>query len=150
MALSYITDRILVCSIDELQNNRVSWMTSSEHTVLSVCQDTAWENVSDDVRQEHVALADDPQSVERWGGSCSYETFCKAADKAVSALDVGELVIHCHHGKNRSVSVAAASLAVHNDVKFHRALTAVLDHRAVADPNDLMLSHAARYVRDNR
>jgi len=69
----------------------------------------------------------------------------------VAALDVDEIdrvLVHCHRGRNRSAAICAAALAAHRDESLSCALTQVCDARTVFDPNDLMVSHARRFVED--
>jgi len=88
---------------------------------------------------------------QRWGGSCGYDLFERAATGVVAALDVDEIdrvLVHCHRGRNRSAAICAAALAAHRDESLSCALTQVCDARTVFDPNDLMVSHARRFVED--
>jgi len=125
-------------------------------TIVSVCQDVCRENVSDDVPYYHVSLADDVKSEVKWGGSCSYGTFHQAVEtvKHLHTPKMGQAgpdtLLHCHHGKNRSVAVAAAYIACDTSIlTVDGAIRLIEDHRPIADPNNVMRKHAYQYVRDN-
>lgn len=124
--------------------------------IISVCQDTYRENVSDGVPYHHIPLADDRESVENWGGSCDYATFSDAVDtlRDVHTPKMGQAgpdtLLHCHHGKNRSVAVAAAYIACEESLlTIESAMKVIQDHRPIADPNAVMRNHAYQYVRAN-
>jgi protein-tyrosine phosphatase len=123
-------------------------------TIVSVCQDVCRENVSDDVPYHHIPLADDAESEANWGGSCNYITFWRAVEtlRDVHTPKMGQAgpdtLLHCHHGKNRSVAVAAAYIACDTSIlTVDGAITLIEDHRPVADPNNVMRNHAYQYVR---
>lgn len=117
-------------------------------TVISTCQDTVRDNVPSEISYRHHTLADDMQSVERWGGSCDYPTFARAATDIKSALQRGEtVVVHCHKGRNRSVATSAAAIGVVEGDAPSEIIVRIQQHREIADPNDLMRSHAETYCR---
>jgi len=125
-------------------------------TIISVCQDVCRENVPNSVPYHHIPLADDAESVEKWGGSCDYITFWRAVNtlRDVHRPLMGEAgpdtLLHCHHGRNRSVAVAAAYIACQiTGATVNGAITVIQDHRPVADPNEIMRNHAYQYVEQN-
>ena len=147
----YIYKGLFVGPIEE-----VSESDREYDNIISVCQDTYRENVSDGVPYHHIALADDAESVENWGGSCDYTTFRRAVDtlRDVHTPKMGkegpDTLLHCHHGKNRSVAVAAAYIACDTSIlTVDGAIRLIEDHRPVADPNNIMRNHAHQYVRHN-
>lgn len=73
----------------------------------------------------------------------------EAAVEATRAhLDAGERVlVHCSAGASRSVAVAATVLALRRDWAVERALSAVAERRAEADPHPA-LRRRADSVRD--
>ena len=125
-------------------------------TIISVCQDARTENVSDETPYYHIPLADDEQSEAEWGGSCSYATFREAANTLEEVWYVGwndeDILIHCHHGKNRSVAVTAAVVSICEEP--HLTVEETIDEiqyiRPIADPSGLMRSHAKRWVLENK
>jgi len=61
-----------------------------------------------------------------------------------------DTLLHCHHGKNRSVAVAAAYIACEiAPVTVDGAIRLIQDHRPIADPNNIMRNHAHQYVQAN-
>jgi protein-tyrosine phosphatase len=124
--------------------------------IVSVCQDVCRENVSDNVPYHHIPLADDAQSEIEWGGSCSYGTFSRGVEtlRDVHTPKMGkagpDTLLHCHHGKNRSVAVAAAYIACDTPIlTVDGAIKLIEDHRPIADPNSVMRNHAYQYVHNN-
>lgn len=83
--------------------------------VITVCQD----EISDNVGCEyHHFNMNDGEGTE-YGGDDSFELFETASDTLLNALNKNKTVlIHCHMGQSRSVSVAVAALAVHEDITF--------------------------------
>jgi protein-tyrosine phosphatase len=125
--------------------------TSRFDRVVSVCQDARPENVG--CRYDHHALADDRTSEENWGGSSRYSAFAEAADTVLTALRDGETVlVHCHSGKNRSVAVSGAAMAVYDDTSFETfsdAVWQIKQSRPIANPNQVMSNHGKRFVDDS-
>jgi len=117
--------------------------TNQFNTVVSVCQDKADENVGCTYKQ--FPLADDRTSVENWGGTIDYSTFREACDYVRYKAEP-PILVHCHSGQNRSVAVVTAVLAVAHRLAFDEACDNVRLCRDVANSNDLMKSHARRYI----
>jgi hypothetical protein len=142
--MDQITSNLWISDIESVQ-----WQSTKRFDrIISVCQDTARDNVSDECTYEHYCLADDEQSVERWGGSCSYTTFSNATMNIMwSLLFEYTTCVHCHHGKNRSVSTAAAALSVLYDVPLDSVFQWIQVCRPIADPDRLMREHAREFVR---
>jgi protein-tyrosine phosphatase len=61
--------------------------------------------------------------------------------------DIDRVVIHCHRGRNRSVSVVTAALARYEDRPVSDVLFDVYDARDIIEPNDRMLWNAVTYAR---
>lgn len=117
-------------------------------TVVSVCQDTADDNVSDDTPYLHVSLADDERSAEMWGGSIAYEDFEKAVNTVREAMDDGTVLVHCHAGQNRSAAVCAAVVAAEKDRRYRVGEDTVRKARPIINPTPVMERHAKKYVTD--
>lgn len=142
--IDHIGDGLHITDIETL----AAASTSEYNAVVSVCQDTCRDNVSDTTPYSHVALADDEHSQERWGGSCDYNTFFTAAECVRGSwLAHGNVVAHCHVGKNRSAAACAAAWAVEQDTTVYEALQTISETRPLVSPNDRMLSYATRYAR---
>jgi protein-tyrosine phosphatase len=147
----YIYKGLWVGAIEEVSESEQQY-----DNIISVCQDTREKNVSDGVPYYHIALADDAESVKNWGGSCDYTTFRRAVDtlRDVHMPKMGQAgpdtLLHCHHGKNRSVAVAAAYVACDTAIlTVDGAISLIEDHRPIADPNSVMKNHAYQYVQAN-
>jgi len=118
--------------------------TSEFDRVVTVCQDNIEDNVG--CRYSHYKMADgEPQGHNP--GDCSFELFEQAADEVAVALADGETVlVHCHAGQSRSVSVCMAAVAALTDSSFAHAREVVEDARPQAQPNALLLEHARKYA----
>lgn len=131
----------------------VAESTTDYDNIISVCQDNRFDNVPETIPYYHVKLADDEHSEDEWGGSASYETFESAVHylRHTHSMLYGEsdTLVHCHNGKNRSVAVVAAYLAVRYGLFVAEAIELIRAKRPIADPNDLMRSHAKRYFSEN-
>jgi protein-tyrosine phosphatase len=120
-------------------------------TVVSVCQDETFDNISDGCRQAHFRLADDKESEQNWGGSCDYTLFEHAAQFVENCIEDGERVlVHCHKGRNRSVAVCAAVMGSIDGMDFETALTIIRAVRPIAGPNGVMTGHAKRYMEEHQ
>lgn len=75
------------------------------------------------------------------------EAFAAAARTVVAALERGETtLVHCSAGASRSVSVAAAALAVHEGLDVREAFARVGAAREEADPHPALVRRAAAFV----
>lgn len=87
--------------------------------VVGVCQDSAEENVSCDY---HFFCLSDGKPVGHCPGEYDYELFEDAVDVARDALSEGKTVlVHCHAGQSRSVSVAAVVLTMDRGYNLDQA-----------------------------
>jgi protein-tyrosine phosphatase len=142
--ISVQSGRLYISDIDTVAERP---LPSDTDRVISTCQDTVTDNVSDDVPYQHFALADDAQSEAEWGGSCAYSRFNMAASSIYASLVVGEtVVVHCHVGRNRSVATSAAAIALHEGTTFQDVLNRIRRQRPIADPNNLMRSHGQTFL----
>jgi len=113
--------------------------------VVTVCQDSIEDNVSDEQEYHHFCMADGPHNA--YGGDCSYEMFRRASNVLWRALHQGETVlIHCHMGQSRSVSVAVAALGRLLDINRTDAYDLVQHYRPQAHPDQLLMGHASTYI----
>jgi predicted protein tyrosine phosphatase len=123
--------------------------TSHLDRVISVCQDSIEDNVSDEQVYSHYNMSDGRSEVEeQYGGSCEYRLFHEAADELYEALDDGESVlIHCHQGISRSVSVATAAIGRLLDISREDALDLIHTYRITHHyPDSLLVEHASDYI----
>jgi len=117
--------------------------------VITTCQDSIEDNVSDDIWYSHYCMSDGrPEVEEQYGGSCEYELFAEAAQELYGALAEGETVlIHCHAGQSRSVSVAVAALGQLLDLNRSEALDLVHYYRpSFHYPDMTLMDHASDYI----
>lgn len=123
--------------------------TSHLDRIITVCQDSVEDNISEEQEYDFYCMADGPHNA--YGGDSSYEMFEEAADSLYAALEADESVlIHCHMGQSRSVSVAVAALGRLLDLPRHEAFAKVEYYRPQAHPDKLLMKHASKYINANR
>lgn len=121
--------------------------------IVTVCQDEISDNVPDNIEYSHYCMSDGrPEVEDQYGGSCEYELFARAADELYDALMDGERVlVHCHAGQSRSVSVAGAAIARIEGVPVYDSVGTVRDCRGTTTyPDETLLDHADRYVSEQQ
>lgn len=120
------------------------WNKDSFDRVITVCQDSVEDNVSDDMEYSYYCMSDGQAS---YGGDSSYELFREAADELHDALESGEKVlIHCHAGQSRSVAVSMAALALLLDIQRTEAYDIINTYRPQANPNMDLVDHVKMYL----
>ena len=114
--------------------------------VITVCQDSIEDNISDEMEYSHYCMSDGPHNA--YGGDHSYEMFQESAQELYRALVDGETVlIHCHAGQSRSVSVAVAAVGQLLELPRHEALDLIHHYRITHhQPDMLLMDHASRYI----
>lgn len=134
--------RLFVAGIQEAAERS----TDDLDQVMTVCQDSIADTVPDDVTYIWYKMSDGPHNP--YGGDCSYETFVAAADDVWRALSNDESVlVHCHKGQSRSVSVAAAALARLLGLRREQAVELVRRYRITDHyPDSLLIEHADTYI----
>lgn len=113
--------------------------------VVSVCQDSVGDNVSEETGYEHFCIADGYTEgyVE---GDNSFEMFAEAVDSIRVAIGADKTVlVHCHAGMSRSVTVCASAIAVREGRTFQDVLDEISSITDIA-PDELLREHGARYV----
>lgn len=117
--------------------------------VVGVCQDDRSDNVGCPYR--HFPLSDGPpHRGARNPGRFVYELFEDAVDIVLDQWQRGSAVlVHCHAGQSRSVSVAAAAMAVDREVDIDTAFGLIRSHRNTQVSPDVQ-TFAERYVSENR
>jgi hypothetical protein len=134
-------------SISEVEENS----TEQFDRIVSVCQDRCTDNVAGRIPYDHFMLADGVGSQQEHGGDCSYTMFEIAAENISEWVQNENVLVHCHAGRSRSVSICAAVLAVQNDGSFDEQLQYVIDQQdGRGNPNELLRSHGHRYVYDHQ
>ena len=118
--------------------------------IVTVCQDSVAANVSPATAYHHVALSDGPPE-GHVPGACDRETVARAIDHVVAGLESGdETLVHCHAGRSRSPTIAAAALAIHTDQDFDDALYAVTQTNGPTFPHPMILDFARDVVDESR
>lgn len=120
--------------------------TNQFESIITVCQDSVEDNVSAEQEYHFFCMADGPHNA--YGGDSSYELFEEAVDAVLDAAE--PLVVHCHMGQSRSVSVVTAAIAVRDGMSFSEAFGQVRRYRPQADPDRLLVSHAQQYISENQ
>lgn len=117
--------------------------------IITVCQDSIEDNVPDSCEYRFYEMSDGPDNT--YGGDHSYDLFKIAADSLYEGLEDGEKVlIHCHAGQSRSVSVATATLGRLLDMPLNEALELIHRYRIPHHyPDDLLLEHATQYIEEH-
>jgi predicted protein tyrosine phosphatase len=115
--------------------------TSHFDRIVSVCQDAADQNVSDETPYIHIPLADgDDDSRER--GTFDYETFEAGALAVLDGLRAGQqMLVHCHAGQHRSPAVSAAAVAVSEGRGYGETIHSFRNER----PQIVEASHLREY-----
>jgi hypothetical protein len=116
--------------------------------VITVCQDSIIDNVGADTAYEYYCMADG--EIDSYGGNNSYSLFKRATDSLVSALENDETVlIHCHMGQSRSVSVAIAALANYEVDHVRDVTEDIHDVRPSIGPDEHLWNHIERYCTED-
>lgn len=121
--------------------------TSRFDRIVTVCQDSVENNVG--CSYNHFALSDgEPEGHNP--GKFKYELFKEATDVVKKGLERGETVlVHCHAGANRSVSVAAAALASINNSNFDKEVWKIKQERPIANPSREIKKFGTRYIKEH-
>lgn len=146
--MDQIVDRLWIGDIQDAQSGD----TSRFDRVVSVCQNHAKSNVSDETTYNHFKLADSTarETAGVYGGRCNYSLFERAATAVFDAVDDGEVVlVHCHAGRDRSAAICMAALSRTMDISYGEAYNIVREARPIANPSKTMEKYAKRYARDN-
>lgn len=120
--------------------------------VITVCQESIEDNVSDQMEYSFYCMSDGDPIVEgKYGGSCEYQLFKEAAQELYQALTDNETVlIHCHSGESRSVSVAVAALGQLLSLHRSEAMDLVHHYRPTSQyPDMLLMEHATEYIKNH-
>lgn len=137
--MNQITENLWIGDIQDVWEGD----TSQFDRVITVCQDEVSDNVG--CRYNFFNMSDGPHN--GYGGDSSYEMFHEAAITLLGALSYGEeVLIHCHMGQSRSVSVAAAALAIIEEMTYQRAFELIETGRPQAHPDPHLRSHAEDFI----
>lgn len=137
--MNQITENLWIGDIQDVREGD----TSQFDRVITCCQ----ENVEDNVgcKYDFFNMSDGPHN--GFGGDHSYELFHEASIILLGALAYGEdVLIHCHMGQSRSVSVACAAIAVDENISYDWAFDIVEKNRPQAHPDPHLRSHAEKFI----
>ena len=119
--------------------------TGQFETIITVCQDSVEDNVSDKQVYHHFSMADG-EAATIYGGKTDYATFEKAVNTVVEAE--WPVLVHCHHGQSRSVGVVTAALARVTGMQWSEAFHQVRRSRIQAEPDSLWVQYGQRYLEE--
>jgi hypothetical protein len=124
--------------------------TSQFDRVITTCQDSIEDNVSSSCEYSWYNMSDG--EADGWGGSSAYALFEQAADELHDALLDGETVlIHCHRGASRSVSVATAAVGRYLGFSRSEAYQHIRRYRITPHPPEKkLIDHASRYIDERK
>lgn len=137
---------LYIGDIQDVQQRSIADLTVDH--VVTVCQDDVRDNISDDVLYSYFCMAD---GVERGQnpGDASYELFEKASLHVADLLvEENDVLVHCHAGQSRSVTVSATAIALLSDLEFEEALSLIEQERGIA-PSPQLKTHGVRVVAKN-
>ena len=140
--MNEVADGIYVSDIVSIREEP----TNHFESIITVCQDSVEDNVSSEQEYHFFCMADGPHNA--YGGDSSYELFAEAVDTVLDAAK--PLVVHCHMGQSRSVSVVTAAIAVRDGMSFSEAFGQVRRYRPQAHPDRLLVDHAQQYISENQ
>lgn len=142
--ITQITENLYLSGLTAIKEES----TSQFDRVISVCQDKAEDNVT--VPYSHHNMSDGVADTYHPDSECTYGIVEDAANELYQALADGEQVlIHCHMGQSRSVSVATAAIARLRDIEEYRyAYNIVKEARPQAHPNDTLHDFVLKYINE--
>lgn len=114
--------------------------------VVTVCQDSIEANVPDDIDYHYYCMADGEETGLVPGDS-SYDMFEDAARIVLAHLRFDDTVLlHCHAGQSRSVSVGMAAIMVADGFTFEEAWTRMANRRPEVHPDRTLKQYARRFA----
>lgn len=139
--MDQITENLWIGDIQDVREGD----TSHFDRVITVCQDEVSENVG--CNYHFFNMSDGPHG--GYGGDHSYDLFHEAAIFALASLVYGEdILVHCHMGQSRSVSVACAALAVTEGMSYNEAFNLIETNRPQAHPDPHLREHAEKFIKN--
>ena len=148
--ITKINDSVYITGIVGVTENSIP---DDVDRVITVCQDHTIENVS--CAYEWYKMKDGGSG---YGGDDSYELFEQAAHSMLSAIQNGEtILIHCHVGRSRSVSVAIAAMATDlfenmsaiPQTAYDVIYGIIHEKRGFVRPKITLKDHAIRFISEN-
>lgn len=144
MAPTEVVDNLYVADIQDVQTLDLD--NYGIDVVVGVCQDSAEDNVGCDY---HYFCLSDGEPEGHCPGVFDYELFEEAVDVTRSFLDEGKnVLVHCHMGQSRSVSVVAVTMVYHCEYNLMDAYYEISQHR-MTHPSQELVSLAKEYVERN-
>lgn len=142
ISMNQIDSQLWISDIVEVRTGP----TEQFDRVITVCQENVIDNVG--CSYEWYNMSDGPEN--SYGGDSSYSLFQQAATSLLSALRNGEAVlIHCHMGQSRSVSVAIAAYAVWKELDYEEARAEVMDKNGRSHPERQLVRYTKRFIEDH-
>lgn len=133
-----ITDALYVGDLQDAGNpDRLR--ESSPTAVLKLSHSDPADPYPEDLSVREVPLIDGPQN--------DYEDFVAAVDTLLDLLmDDYVVFVHCAAGASRSVSVAAAALALRRETSVETAVELIRERRPIANPHPHLREQAEAVV----
>ncbi len=115
--------------------------------LISCCQDSIEDHVPDSSTYHFFEMADGPDN--QYGGRSDYQFFERAARTMVTHLVANDdILIHCHCGVSRSVSVSIAAIGAYENKGYQETFSDIKEERPQANPDELLREHAIRFIEE--
>lgn len=138
-----VHDQVWIADIGSVRENS----TEDFDRVITTCQDHVADNVG--CAYEWYNMSDG--EADGYGGDSSYNMFETAADSLLWAIERGERVlVHCHMGQSRSVSVALSAIAVYEEMSYDEAFNYMKERRPVMQPDSQLRRYSRRFIGDRQ
>lgn len=143
--MNQITDHIFVGDISDVHQKNLSQYGINH--VITVCQDRTEDNVG--CEYSFYNMSDGPDN--KYGGNYDLDIYSRAAnDLYNSVMEDKTVFIHCHKGQSRSVSVIIGVIGRINKLDLEDAIKFVVDRHPEADPDDVLIRNARKYIEKHK
>jgi len=136
--------------------------------IVTTCQDSIEDHVPESSTYHFFEMADGEQSEQssehayraspseearspdnQYGGRSDYQFFERAARTTLTHLVANDdILIHCHAGASRSVSVSIAAIGAYENQGYHETFADIKEERPQANPDSLLREHAIRFIEE--
>lgn len=139
--MEQIIDSIFVGEISDVHQKNLS--DYGVNHVITVCQDKTEDNVG--CEYSFYNMSDGPDN--KYGGDYGLDIYSEAAnDLYNSVMDGNTVFIHCHKGQSRSVAVIIGVIGRINNLNLDSAIEFVVSKHPIADPDDILIKNAKKYI----
>lgn len=137
--MNQITPQLRISDIDSVRQQPID-----VDIVISVCQESVGDNISNSTEYHQVALEDGDS--EYVNGCNCYDCFEEAVETTLRAVERGRTLVHCHRGRSRSAAVCIATIAIRRGWTYVEAQSLVATARPCIDPDEMLIDHAQRAI----